>query len=312
MTSVIDHRHSSRLWSHWPNSIHFTQRCMFGAKTRNDDQNNLSSIKSIKWVIFCLYHLIYDITHFSHLVQCKIKLNLQILLFTPSFIVFFGQKWLIPQIADMLYASLIYRRQIKSAMIFPALRFSKLSKWLFFFNVNQFNVESSQKLLCVWKHFPWWNFPKRKLNKHIDTSHNDFTQIHHISFTNPIQIPFATTMLMIMLYQDAIKMALMTARRDRHRQSRQVVKASFHWEALKPWEWFDCNNLCLCLCLCLSIGRLSNPENDLIITITNQGDIQGKIRQGIFTKYISNTVLWQITEKNYFLFSPLTQRCEAW
>ena len=132
MTSVIDHRHSSRLWSHWPNSIHFTQRCMFGAKTRNDDQNNLSSIKSIKWVIFCLYHLIYDITHFSHLVQCKIKLNLQILLFTPSFIVFFGQKWLIPQIADILYASLIYRRQIKSAMIFPAVRFSTLSKWLFF------------------------------------------------------------------------------------------------------------------------------------------------------------------------------------
>ena len=131
MTSVIDHRHSSRLWSHWPNSIHFTQRCMFGAKTRNDDQNNLSSIKSIKWVIFCLYHLIYDIIHFSHLVQCKIKLNLQILLFTPSFTVFFGQKWLIPQIADILYASLIYRRQIKSAMIFPALRFSKLSKWLF-------------------------------------------------------------------------------------------------------------------------------------------------------------------------------------
>ena len=172
----------------------------------------------------------------------------------------------------------------------------------FFFNVNQFNVESSRKLLCVWKHFPWWNFPKRKLNKHIDTSHYDFTQIHHrleaaISFTNPIQIPFATTMLMIMLYQDAIKMALMTARRDRHRQSRQVVKASFHWEALKPWEWSDYNNLCLCL----SIGRLSNPENDLIITITNQGDIQGKIRQGIFTKYISNTVLWQITEKNYFL-----------
>ena len=102
---------------------------MFGAKTRNDDQNNLSSIKSIKWVIFCLYHLIYDITHFSHLVQCKIKLNLQILLFTPSFIVFFGQKWLIPQIADILYASLIYRRQIKSAMIFPAVRFSTLSKF---------------------------------------------------------------------------------------------------------------------------------------------------------------------------------------
>ena len=134
MTSVIDHRHSSRLWSHWPNSIHFTQRCMFGAKTRNDDQNNLSSIKSIKWVIFCLYHLIYDIIHFSHLVQCKIKLNLQILLLTSSFIVFFSvrQKWLIPQIADMLYASLIYRRQIKSVMIFPAVRFSTLSKWLFF------------------------------------------------------------------------------------------------------------------------------------------------------------------------------------
>ena len=80
------------------------------------------------------YHLIYDIIHFSHLVQSKIKLNLQILLLTSSFIVFFGvrQKWLIPQIADMLYASLIYRRQIKSAMIFPALRFSTLSKWLFF------------------------------------------------------------------------------------------------------------------------------------------------------------------------------------
>ena len=34
-----------------------------------------------------------------------------------------------PQIADILYASLIYRRQIKSAMIFPAVRFSTLSKF---------------------------------------------------------------------------------------------------------------------------------------------------------------------------------------
>ena len=242
MTSVIDHRHSSRLWSHWPNSIHFTQRCMFGAKTRNDDQNNLSSIKSIKWVIFCLYHLIYDITHFSHLVQCKIKLNLQILLFTPSFIVFFGQKWLMPQIADMLYASLIYRRQIKSAMIFPALRFSTLSKWLFFFNVNKFNVESSQKLLCVWKHFPWWNFPKRKLNKHIDTSHNDFTQIHHISFTNPIQSPFPP---------------------------------QCYWSCFtrtpSRWHWWPRGEIATAnrdkLWRRLSIGRLSSPENDLIVTI---------------------------------------------
>ena len=163
MTSVIDHRHSSRLWSHWPNSIHFTQRCMFGAKTRNDDQNNLSSIKSIKWVIFCLYHLIYDITHFSHLVQCKIKLNLQILLFTPSFIVFFGQKWLIPQIADILYASLIYRRQIKSAMIFPAVRFSTLSKWLLFFQCEPVQCWVISKTSLRLETFSLMEFSKKEI-----------------------------------------------------------------------------------------------------------------------------------------------------
>ena len=165
MTSVIDHRHSSRLWSHWPNSIHFTQRCMFGAKTRNDDQNNLSSIKSIKWVIFCLYHLIYDIIHFSHLVQCKIKLNLQILLFTPSFIVFFGvrQKWLIPQIADILYASLIYRRQIKSAMIFPAVRFSTLSKWLLFFQCEPVQCWVISKTSLRLETFSLMEFSKKEI-----------------------------------------------------------------------------------------------------------------------------------------------------
>ena len=119
--------------------------------------------KSIKWVIFCLYHLIYDIIHFSHLVQCKIKLNLQILLFTPSFTVFFGQKWLIPPIADMLYASLIYRRQIKSAMIFPAVRFSTLSKWLLFFQCEPVQCWVISKTSLRLETFSLMEFSKKEI-----------------------------------------------------------------------------------------------------------------------------------------------------
>ena len=97
---------------------------MFGAKTRNDDQNNLSSIKSIKWVISP--NLRYRPLFTPGPVQNQTQ-------FTNSavhakFHRIFRTEMIDPQIADMLYASLIYRRQIKSAMIFPAVRFSTLSK----------------------------------------------------------------------------------------------------------------------------------------------------------------------------------------
>ena len=115
---------------------------------------------------------------------------------------------------------------------------------------------------------------------HNDTMtqwHNDtMTQWHNDTMTQWQQTP------PMILYQEARRIALITARRDRHRQSRQVVKASFHWEARKPWTWF---NELISGANCRGIGhwgigvlgvswgchgitgRLTSPEHALIVLV---------------------------------------------